>query len=69
LLATCRYGGAWKAPYGEALALSAIRTGFRAFDSANCFLQAYNETAFGAAFRTAIAEGVVTREDLFVQTK
>lgn len=62
-------GGAWKGQYAEQLALEAIKIGYRAFDSANCYLAAYNETAFGAAFAKAIAAGQVTRKELFIQTK
>lgn len=46
--------------------LSAIRLGFRKFDTASYY---GNEQEVGEAIRQAINEGLVTREELFVTTK
>src|SRR4051794_3639911 len=62
------YGTAWKEDRTQALVLEAIATGFRAFDTANQ-RKHYVEEDVGAAVRTAIAAGTVTREDIFLQTK
>jgi diketogulonate reductase-like aldo/keto reductase len=62
------YGTAWKEDRTRALVLKAIATGFRAFDTANQ-RKHYVEEEVGAAVRTAIASGTVTRQDLFLQTK
>ena len=62
------YGTAWKEDRTQALALEAIATGFRAFDTANQ-RKHYVEEEVGAAVRAAIASGTVTREDVFLQTK
>ena len=62
------YGTAWKEDRTKALVLDAIAAGFRAFDTANQ-RKHYVEEEVGAAVRTAIATGTVTREDLFLQTK
>lgn len=44
----------------------AIRTGYRLFDTASAY---YNEEAVGEACRDAVTDGIVTREDLFLETK
>src|SRR5947209_1189278 len=62
------YGTAWKEDRSRALVLKAMATGFRAFDTANQ-RKHYVEEEVGAAVRTAIASGTVTRQDLFLQTK
>ena len=62
------YGTAWKEDRTKALVLEAIAAGFRAFDTANQ-RKHYVEEDVGAAVRSAIASGTVTREDLFLQTK
>jgi diketogulonate reductase-like aldo/keto reductase len=62
------YGTAWKEERTEALTSEAIAHGFRAIDTANQ-RKHYVEAAVGAAIRTAIASGNVTRESLFIQTK
>src|SRR6201988_2149502 len=62
------YGTAWKEHRTQALALEAIATGFRAFDTANQ-RKHYVEEGLGAAVTAAIASGIVKREDLFLQTK
>ena len=62
------YGTAWKEDRTKALVFEAIAAGFRAFDTANQ-RKHYVEEQVGAAVRTAIASGRVTREDLSLQTK
>src|SRR5947207_14005442 len=62
------YGTAWKEDGTKALVSEAIAAGFRAFDTANQ-RKHYVEEEVGAAVRTAMASGTVTREDLFLQTK
>ena len=62
------YGTAWKEDRTRALTSQAIRTGFRAFDTAN-ERKHYVEEAVGAAIQDALSSGAVTREELFVQTK
>lgn len=60
--------GTWKSQPGETKRAVeiAIKTGFRLIDAANDY---NNEPEVGAAIQTMISEGVVKREDLFVQTK
>lgn len=62
------YGTAWKEEETERLTLLALRSGFRGIDTANQ-RKHYYEAAVGAALATAIAEGLVRREDVFLQTK
>jgi diketogulonate reductase-like aldo/keto reductase len=61
------YGTAWKEDRTEALALLALRSGFRAIDTANQ-RKHYFEAGVGAALATFLREGG-TREELFLQTK
>ena len=46
--------------------LNAIRTGYRLIDTAASYT---NEDAVGEAVRQAIAEGICTREELFITSK
>lgn len=62
------YGTAWKEEETGRLTLLALRQGFRGIDTANQ-RRHYFEAAVGQAIKTAIAEGFVTRADLFLQTK
>jgi diketogulonate reductase-like aldo/keto reductase len=62
------YGTAWKEDETERLTRQALEAGFRGIDTANQ-RQHYHEAAVGAAIARAIADGVVRREDLFLQTK
>jgi diketogulonate reductase-like aldo/keto reductase len=62
------YGTAWKEDLTRALTSQAISTGFRALDTANQ-RKHYVEEAVGAAIQDALSSEVVTREDLFIQTK
>lgn len=62
------YGTAWKEDRTTDLTLLAIRSGFRAIDTANQ-RRHYFEAGVGEALATAYASGLVTRDDLFLQTK
>jgi diketogulonate reductase-like aldo/keto reductase len=62
------YGTAWKEDETERLTLLALSTGFRGVDTANQ-RKHYHEAAVGAALATAVARGIVTRAQLFLQTK
>jgi diketogulonate reductase-like aldo/keto reductase len=65
---TFLYGTAWKEEETERLTRLAIDAGFRAIDTANQ-RKHYFEAAVGAGIDSAIADGVVSRDDLFLQTK
>ena len=62
------YGTAWKEDRTAALAELALRRGFRGIDTANQ-RRHYVEVGVGEALRAAVAAGIVTRADMFVQTK
>ncbi len=62
------YGTAWKEEETERLTGLAIQQGFRGIDTANQ-RRHYYEAAVGKAVQVAIASGLVTRDDLFLQTK
>ena len=62
------YGTAWKEERTAELAYTAIRAGFRGIDTANQ-RRHYDEAAVGEGLARAYREGVVTREQLFLQTK
>lgn len=62
------YGTAWKEEDTERLVRLAIEAGFRGIDTANQ-RKHYYEAAAGAAIASAIADGLATRDELFVQTK
>ncbi len=62
------YGTAWKEERTETLTACALACGFRAIDTANQ-RKHYFEAGVGDAVRAAIAEGRITREQLFLQTK
>lgn len=62
------YGTAWKEDRTAALTGLALRTGFRAIDTANQ-RKHYFEAGVGQALAAAYREGVTTRDDLFLQTK
>jgi len=62
------YGTAWKEQRTAALTELALRTGFRGIDTANQ-RRHYHEAGVGEGLAAAYRAGVVTREDLFLQTK
>jgi diketogulonate reductase-like aldo/keto reductase len=62
------YGTAWKEGRTAALTELALRAGFRGIDTANQ-RRHYVEAAVGQALAAAYRAGVVTREELFLQTK
>jgi diketogulonate reductase-like aldo/keto reductase len=62
------YGTAWKEDRTQALTELALRMGFRGIDTANQ-RRHYFEVGVGQALAAAYRAGVVTREELFLQTK
>jgi diketogulonate reductase-like aldo/keto reductase len=62
------YGTAWKEDRTAALTELAIRSGFRGIDTANQ-RRHYFEAAVGQGLAAAYRAGIVTRDDLFLQTK
>jgi diketogulonate reductase-like aldo/keto reductase len=62
------YGTAWKEERTSALTELALRAGFRAIDTANQ-RKHYFEAGVGQGLAAAYAAGVVTRAELFLQTK
>ncbi|KAF2825247.1 aldo-keto reductase-like protein [Ophiobolus disseminans] len=62
------YGTAWKKDRTKALVKDALVAGFRRVDTA-AQPRHYQEHLVGQALREAYSEGIVTREDLYVQTK
>ncbi|MBX9626562.1 MAG: aldo/keto reductase [Gemmataceae bacterium] len=62
------YGTAWKEDRTEALAALALHEGFRGIDTANQ-RKHYHEAGVGRAVASANAAGLVSRAELFVQTK
>src|SRR5215469_271183 len=62
------YGTAWKEDQTQRLTELAIRQGFHGIDTANQ-RKHYREAAVGRAVAAALAAGLVTRNDLFLQTK
>lgn len=62
------YGTAWKEDRTAALTRLAVEQGFRAIDTANQ-RKHYHEAGVGEAVRALIADGSITREALFLQTK
>jgi diketogulonate reductase-like aldo/keto reductase len=62
------YGTAWKEEATQPLVELALSEGFRGIDTANQ-RRHYDEVAVGHAIAIAIGSGVVTRDDLFIQSK
>ena len=62
------YGTAWKESETARLTYLALESGFRAIDTANQ-RKHYFEAAAGEGLTRAITEGIVTRADVFLQTK
>jgi diketogulonate reductase-like aldo/keto reductase len=62
------YGTAWKEERTQALTELALRMGFRGIDTANQ-RRHYFEAGVGQGLAAAYRAGVVTREEVFLQTK
>lgn len=62
------YGTAWKKEPTASLTELAVRSGFRGVDTANQ-LRHYFEAGVGEGLATCYRAGVVTRSELFLQTK
>lgn len=62
------YGTAWKEDATRHLVRLALEQGFRGIDTANQ-RKHYHEAAVGEAIAAAIEQGLVTRDELFLQTK
>jgi len=62
------YGTAWKEDRTERLTRLALERGFTGIDTANQ-RKHYYEAGVGAAVRSALDAGIITRERLFLQTK
>ena len=62
------YGTAWKESATERLTRLALNAGFRGIDTANQ-RKHYHEVGVGKALAWAFDEGLVTRDQLFLQTK
>lgn len=62
------YGTAWKEDHTRRLTELALEQGFRGIDTANQ-RRHYLEAGVGEAIRESIERGLVSRDDLFVQTK
>src|SRR5687767_15820998 len=62
------YGTAWKEERTQRLTELALAQGFRGIDTANQ-RRHYHEAAVGHAVAAAVAGGLVTRGELFLQTK
>ncbi|KAK0613808.1 NADP-dependent oxidoreductase domain-containing protein [Immersiella caudata] len=62
------YGTAWKKEHTADLVYEAIKAGFRGIDTAH-MKRHYDEAGAGEGIRRAIRDGLVTRSDLWIQTK
>ncbi|MCA8923927.1 MAG: aldo/keto reductase [Planctomycetes bacterium] len=62
------YGTAWKELETARLTGLALEAGFRAIDTA-CQRKHYHEAGVGEALERAFSAGVLSRDDLFLQTK
>src|SRR6202162_3252233 len=62
------YGTAWKEERTPALVELALRTGFRGIDTANQ-RRHYFEAGVGEGLAAAYRAGILTRAELFLQTK
>ena len=62
------YGTAWKEDETARLTELALAQGFRGIDTANQ-RKHYHEEAVGQGIQKATMSGLVTRDDLFLQTK
>lgn len=61
------YGTAWKKEQTADLVYLALKTGFRAIDTA-AQPKHYDERGVSVAVKRAVGEGLIKREDLFVCT-
>jgi diketogulonate reductase-like aldo/keto reductase len=68
MMAGMIYGTAWKEADTARLVYEAIRAGFRGIDTA-AMARHYNEAGCGDGIRRAVLEGLVSRSDLYMQTK
>jgi len=62
------YGTAWKKEKTDELVYTAIKNGFRGIDTA-AQPKHYDERGVGSGIKRALTEGIISREDLFIQTK
>lgn len=62
------YGTAWKKERTQELVELAVRTGFRGIDTA-CQPKHYFEPGVGLALQNLYKDNVVSREEIFLQTK
>lgn len=62
------YGTAWKENDTARCVRDALRAGFRGVDTANQRVH-YHEAAVGQAVREALDDGLIARDELFLQTK
>jgi len=62
------YGTAWKEEQTQRLTELALQQGFRGIDTANQ-RRHYHEAAVGQAIAASVKSGLVTRADVFLQTK
>src|SRR5947207_1939857 len=62
------YGTAWKEEQTQPLTEMPLRQGFRGIDTANQ-RRHYDEAAVGQAIAAMVESGLLTRSDLFLQTK
>jgi diketogulonate reductase-like aldo/keto reductase len=62
------YGTAWKKEKTAELVALAIKSGFRRVDTA-CQPTHYNEPGVGEGIAASVAAGIVSREDVWIQTK
>ncbi|MBA3721233.1 MAG: aldo/keto reductase [Parachlamydiaceae bacterium] len=62
------YGTAWKKDKTTELVIKAVKNGFRGIDTA-CQPKHYNEAGVGEAIQKLISQGIINRNDLYIQTK
>lgn len=62
------YGTAWKKEKTSDYVYLALKSGFRGIDTA-CQPKHYNEKLVGEAIFKAVKDGIIKREEIFIQTK